>query len=453
MTESRMSTICLQPKLWFCVVFLVFPLYSSSDAVIIDLLVPADGSTTPDTRPASDPFINHVQDSSIPLPTQFVWSVQGNSRPFTYEIFISEDSIFDTTDIIASDLADTALPVWNLKINTAYLWKIRARDSLNSIVNSAVFSFKTPDVWPRMIYIDGTMNVRDIGGWPNKDGKTIRQGIFYRSAAFDGDYPVTPLGLSQLFSLGIVCEIDLRRSDENPQIVMPWLLHYVRPMTGSGDGVGKYLDGLQNTQGPVRDIFRAMADTQNYPMVLHCHVGADRTGTIAALVEALLGCSEQQMGLDFIWTSLSLNARHDTTSTDWHDVISYLKSFDTQDSTVQAGAWYYLQTVGVSVAELMAIRKFFLNDDRQPYPELSVDYRIIPGRHARCSPVCRFVAPSTQHAIVVKKGVRRVQLYTLSGKKIGEYSRACAEASGKIKTPLMAPGAYIIYEAEETIPQ
>jgi protein-tyrosine phosphatase len=428
----------------FIFILFVF-IYGSQDSVVIKLLVPAESSTTPDTRPTTNPFETHSVDLSIPLPISFAWSVSDTSKHFTYDVSVSEDSVFDNSDVVAGAFRDTLLPVWNLKMNTTYRWKVSAKDSLGVIRNSPVFSFKTPNLWPRLIYVDGTTNVRDIGGRLNKDSLMIKQGLFYRSAEYNVTYNVTTKGLAQLASLGIVCEIDLRNSGENPQIVMPWLRRYIRPVLDNGDGMYTYLNGLQNAQPVVRAVFREMADKYNYPMIIHCRIGADRTGTIVAVLEALLGCSEQQMGEDYIWTSVSAVGARDTATSDWRDIMSYLKSFDKKNGTVQAGAWNYLQVIGVSVDELMAIRKIFLNDDKQPFDKLSVSEHI-NFRHSIIRHSARqYFINVAQNTIVMKKGVRGMKVYDLSGKKIWECSRPHIQTTEKIKMPHLAAKPHIVY--------
>jgi protein-tyrosine phosphatase len=393
-------------------------LSSAENPVTLNLLAPAKGSVTPDTRPSNNPFMPHTLDSSIPAPTNFAWSIQGNAHSPSYTLSVSEDSIFDIADIIANNLTDTMFPVWNLKINTPYYWRISARDSQSNAWNSPVFSFTTPDAWPRMIYVDGTTNVRDIGGRRNMGGLMIRQGLFYRSAELNVGYSATPKGLEQLKKLGIVCEIDLRGTDENPQIAMPWLRRYVRPVDGSGGGISSYLDGLTRTAGLECVVFKELSDPVNYPLILHCRIGADRTGTIVAVLEALLGCSEQQMGQNYIWTSLSSVGLRDTASVDWHDVISYLKSFDKQNATVQAGAWNYLQSIGMTVKELIAIRKIFLGDDRQPFPALASLRQSNHSTTKKAHVNLHYLITSSRGPVAISLGTGPVRMFNLSGKAI-----------------------------------
>jgi protein-tyrosine phosphatase len=302
-----------------------------------------------------------------------------------------------------------------------------------------------------MIYIDGTTNVRDIGGQTASNGRIISQGLLYRSAAFNESYTVTQNGLQQLRSLGINCEIDLRNSGEDPKIILPWLIRYVRPVTDDGEGMDSYLNGLASTQCTIKAVFKEMADKRNYPMIVHCRLGADRTGTILALLEALLGCSELQMGRDYIWTSLSLIGLRDTASDDWRSVIYYLKSFDDQNTSIQLGAWNYLQVIGMSVDELINIRKIFINDDKQPFPKLSISEQNHFKHTSKQAVSWKYLANSSKSIIPMGSGTRRMQLFDLSGRKICEFSRKSSDKAEIIKTPFLASGIHIISSFKEIV--
>jgi protein-tyrosine phosphatase len=442
----------LKNLLMLCVVFFSIHQISVKSEVVPDTqfsvtaISPAIGSITPDTRPAADPFVTHAEgsDSSIPFPTSFCWSVSKKDLPITYTFFLSEDTAISASEAIVSGIKDTQFNAWNLKINTQYYWTILVNglDTTGIAFRSPLFSFKTPDLWPRMIRIDSTTNVRDIGGRVNMDGKMIGQGLFYRSAEFNQTYKTYPTGLDQLRRLGIVCEIDLRNRDENPQIVMPWLNKFIRPVTADGGGMDSYFSGLVNTPTTFRDVFKEMAIKQNYPMILHCRIGADRTGTVVGVLEALLGCSELQMGQDFIWTSLSKNGRRDTTDAAWNDAINYLKSFDKDGSaSVQQGSWNYLQSVGVSVNELISIRKIFLNDDHQPFPTLSVINH--NSRRQLLSGETHYSISLPGLAISNPEQLNTSKVYDLTGKRVYTAGKN-PNNSSELNNNRLTPGIHII---------
>jgi protein-tyrosine phosphatase len=406
--------------------FILAPfLYASPDSVSIcdtesiDLLSPRDSSTSPDTRPAGNPFIAHGDDGSIPAFTAFSWGGRCAAEPRSFAMFLSEDSVFTPADLVADGYRDTSIAIWNLKIKTPYYWKVCIADGQASTGCSPVFSFTTPDAWPRMIYLEGTTNVRDIGGRENTDGVMIQQGLFFRSAELNQNYPITAKGLEQLTRLGIVLDIDLRNKSESARPALPASFRYFHPITGSGAEILPYLNGLLNTTELYRDVFRVLADSRNYPVICHCLAGADRTGTVAALLEALLGNSQQQIGDDYQWTSLSVNGTRDTNSLDWRNAIAYIRSFDKLTSTVQAGAWYYLQAIGVKAHELVEIRKIFLGDGRQPFPELGV----IPRHAASKTPkpartIRKCFINQSRDAIFITKDAEQAALFNLSGRKM-----------------------------------
>jgi protein-tyrosine phosphatase len=426
------------------VFFIITQLYAVQNPVTIDLIIPANGSVTPDTRSSSDPLISHTQDSSIPSPTHFSWSVRGNTTSMAFDFFLSEDSLFGASDFSKKDITDTFLLVWNLKIDTRYFWKVSARDGQNALGESAIGFFTTNPAWPRMIYIDGATNIRDIGGRKTADGFLIRQGILYRSSEFNRTYTITEKGIEQLKQLHIACDIDLRRKDENPGPALSESVRYVNTVDSLGAGILQYKEGLISTGAIYAIVFKALADQRNYPGVFHCYAGADRTGTVAALLEAILGCSEKQMGEDYQWTSLSTHGVKDTISDNWKGTVSYLKSFDEKDSTVQAGACYYLLKQGLTIDDIISIRKIFIGDDRIPF-YVSVknpSRRSIASRKFKM--IDRLLCSSPGLIPSIKKGTRKAVLFNCQGKKIAELNGPDFYAQAKAKLFNVRPGAYVI---------
>jgi protein-tyrosine phosphatase len=421
---------------------------SPFDSVSISLLIPKDSSISPDTRPASDPFTVHTGDSSIPFPTMFAWSSHGTSGPLSYAMSLSEDSVFTASDLVADKFSDTFIAIWNLMIGTPYYWKVCASDSHAGAWCSQVFSLKTPDLWPRVIFVDGTTNARDIGGRRNMDGVMIRQGLFYRSAELNQNYTVTEKGIRQLMQLGIVLDIDLRNQSEHARPALPAPVRYFHPISDSGAEIIAYLPGLVTTPGLYRDVFKVLADARNYPLICHCLAGADRTATVAALLEALLGNSQQQIGDDYQWTSLSVNGVRDTNSINWKNTITFIRSFDRQNGTVQAGAWNYLQTIGMTVDELMAIRKLFLGDNRQPFPNLSAYLPASPAKPAHLPR--KYVLYPSRNAILIERGMNRAVVFNLAGKKLfdGTFHTA-ADMLWKIPTWL-GHGVHVLFVYGQT---
>jgi hypothetical protein len=348
---------------YIVLLLLVLPSFIRADTCRIDLVGPENGGMAPDTRPAADPFTAHSSDLSIPLPTQLTWTAQGDCGPNGYCVHIGEQPWPGALHLAAANCILQQLPVWNLKNGTTYYWQVTAVDSAAVLYASPICSFRIPAVWPRMVRIDGTSNARDIGGCINRLGRTIRQGRLYRSAELYPNFQVTALGLMQVRDLGIAAEIDLRGSGEDSTRVLPADIRYHRPCGTTGYMYG-YWYGLQNCAPIYLAVFQELARRENYPLLLHCWAGMDRTGTVAALLEAMLDYTDQQIALDYQWSSLSVNGtRGDTLSaywTEWNDLLTGLKAYDPAGGTLPQGARNYLQAIGLTAAEIDSIRSIFL---------------------------------------------------------------------------------------------
>jgi protein tyrosine phosphatase (PTP) superfamily phosphohydrolase (DUF442 family) len=422
-----------------------------------DLIVPADSSISIDTRTATPPFMQHLNDMSIPLPTTFSWTVSGIDANPRYDLYLSEDTALDSRALYNADATTPTLPVWNLKIGTRYYWRIAVKSAGQEIRTTARFTFRTPMLWPRMIWVDGATNVRDIGGRVNGAGVTIRQGLCYRTSEFNQNHVITPLGLSQIKALGIVCEIDLRFDDENPQAALGPTVRYFRPRSDVG-GLVAYQYGLQNYGPQYRDVFRQMAKAANYPLVFHCRAGADRAGTVAALLEALLGCSEKQMAEDYQWTSLSVYGPRDSASSMWRGVITEIRAYAGEGGELRAGVRNYLVYNGLTVAELDSIEDILLarsvppdpdpEPEPEPEPEPDPPDTLQPPRISATFIHSRWCMLG-QAPLNLNRTVREIAIYSSTGRKLWEYLPGSATHIAKIKPPAALRGVGVVRWVEE----
>lgn len=176
----------------------------------------------------------------------------------------------------------------------------------------------------RNINITGIQNFRDLGGYKSsKTEKNIRWGMLYRSAQIDS---IAPCTLQELQSIGIKTIIDLRTKEEYsnlPQLddkfhtvhipiaaaKMDSILQDVQDEKISPDTIYRlvkdtYQDLVNKYQKEIKEVFTLLLDADNYPILIHCTTGKDRTGIISALILASLGVNEEVMMDDY---SLSNN--------------------------------------------------------------------------------------------------------------------------------------------------
>ena len=268
-------------------------------------------------------------DCSIPAPVVFSWEADSDA---VLQIALSGD--FETAVHEVSACGEIA--VYNLEIGKTYDWRICAGDTV-----SEVRTFTTEARVPRWIYVDGTTNVRDMGGWKTADGGRIRQGLLYRGSEFDTHTEVTDAGIRELCCrLGVKTDLDLRgevvgiRSDSPLGADVAYRLVPIRA----------YDEYLKETE-PYPVIFGILADRSNYPIYFHCWGGADRTGCLACMIEALCGVSEADQDLDYELTSLSAWGKRSCLGEGWQMYVHGLAAFG---ETRQEQARAFLRRAGVS---------------------------------------------------------------------------------------------------------
>jgi hypothetical protein len=107
-----------------------------------------------------------------------------------------------------------------------------------------------------------------------------------------------------------------------------------------------------------RQLFSTLAVKENYPIYMHCTGGADRTGTVSFLLNAMLGVSELECIQDYELTSFSVYEERNTRSGPY---AKYYEEFRAQldayaGDTLQEKAEAYLIRIGVTKAEIDSIK-------------------------------------------------------------------------------------------------
>ena len=293
-------------------------------------------------------------DRSQPRPVEFAWekpAIEGDS--LRYELLIAKDEEF-SNPLRFKDLKTTSARVLNLEIGTQYYWKVTAARKEQKLAVSSVGEFTTHPQAPRWLSIPGITNVRDIGGWTTPEGQRIRQGMVYRSSEMNSHLELTTQGKDILLNqLGIRTDLDLRGSDEDREPALQGTRYINVPLQ-------PYAHIAEDLYKPMyRQVFQVLADPAVYPVIIHCWGGADRTGTVIFLLEALLGVDLKSLIRDYELTSLSIWGERRHTSDEFSAFLEYLAQ---QGTSIQEFVENYLQSVGVSTAELATIRKMLVSE-------------------------------------------------------------------------------------------
>ena len=230
--------------------------------------------------------------------------------------------------VFEQTVATNCVEVDSLEIATEWEWTVSAGS------DKLVSRFKTEDRLPRLVRMTGSNNCRDIGGRRGLGGRRIRQGLVYRTAGLNSNAPVEYYSTDEILELekaGKLKEMGhtgralhrklkngeklsshakknrlvkrkcfapgkRRFTDEEVARILKavtWFHISYRAYSGAFTEEGLAIN---------KKVFDVFMDDKNYPIVFHCIGGADRTGTVAMLLEALLGVPEEELWRDYLTT-------------------------------------------------------------------------------------------------------------------------------------------------------
>ena len=228
----------------------------------------------------------------------------------------------------------------------------------------------------------GIGNVRDLGGLPGRGGRTVKRGLVYRSAGLNANAQYRVPGTKNKIlpkdqwkgpgasrvseklkkhiveELGVRTDLDLRTDGE------------VFGMTGSplGEKVkwvrvsSSEYKGMASETGRaafVRD-FRLFLDEANYPIVFHCIAGADRTGSLACILNGLLGVDADLLHRDWQYTWTGRDKPVAAPEKRWQSLMEVFDACkgETLNDRIEA----YVLACGITADEIARFRAIMLGN-------------------------------------------------------------------------------------------
>ena len=208
-----------------------------------------------------------------------------------------------------------------------------------------------------------TSNFRDVGGW-DCDGGTVKYGLLYRSgnlAASDEDLVIN--------QLGIKAEIDL--TADATSAYGNKLRFYCAP---------SYAMYTLNDKVAWKTNLKALFDNVNYgdPVVFHCSMGADRTGTFALICEGLLGVSQSDMDKDYELTSFyaerARNKNYQGGTSDWAHLVAQVNALE--GSNFRDKCVNFVLSLGFTIDDINAYRQAMIEGTPEVLSSAVTEYTV-----------------------------------------------------------------------------
>lgn len=341
--------------------------------------------------------ITYPYRADIPVPYTVKWNHRDDAMRTTVAVDTKEIGTVNRFGMLTYDATGfDNYPLYNLIPNTTYFYKVTHIMSDGSLVEAKSGRFKASGEPWRLLYIDGTQNVRDLGGWACFGGRTVKYGNIIRGAAFsDSSYPelmLTGKGRRALGSLKVQAELNLGAFDTETSIAANCVYKKI--------GYSNYATAI--TDETARANFKAALEwiveclNASKPIYMHCQGGCDRTGTLSFLLLGLLGVSESDLAKEYelsSFSSIGFGRRRTTTkAVDTYDYVGMVEAIKAYSGDTISDKFYNFAITGcgISADTITSFRNLMLTESQNAPTLTSITAAFAQGD--------RIVYPSTSLA-------------------------------------------------------
>lgn len=248
-----------------------------------------------------------------PKPIVLTWQWRGRANP-TFSVNVYQ--LPENRLVFSEEGAEQRMEVRNLMHGCRYRWTVGCETFGGKVQAEGEFAVAADA--PRIIDLPRIYNMRDIGGKVGLDGRRVRQGLLYRSAGFndnataEGEEPSAWRPATSrsdaadaaeiVRATGLRTDLDLRNRWETHGMTNSPLGCVVKWVQSSSRAYGEM--NRADAKEAFAKVFRTVNDPDNLPLAFHCITGADRTGTVAYILGAVLGVSDADLVADWETTAL-----------------------------------------------------------------------------------------------------------------------------------------------------
>ena len=309
-------------------------------------------------------------------PLNLRWKVSNGKGRYALEIAYDESftDLYATYEDLRASIS--SLDVYNLVPGT-YYYRVKGDNAV-----SEIDSFSIKGTLRTIDTNDAIINMRDLGGWKIDDTHRVKYSLLYRSASWAG---IDKACESRLKALSMKTELDIRYSTSSADYSASQ--HAISGISFLNYGMGQY-DSIvpgagryyEDAKANLKNIFDVLGKKESYPLTFHCSAGADRTGTLAFLINGLLGVDYSDLCKDFEltsyynsrrWRSNIVDGKFDDTGVMQDDSDNYVafgllysqmvKHYKTEEGSLSGAIENYLKSAcSISQATIDSIKEILI---------------------------------------------------------------------------------------------
>ena len=245
------------------------------------------------------------KDQPLPVPIKLK-----NALGVESKLYVSESDDYADAKVMDIEADVDSINVWNLIPGRTYNWKLEYEDAQGQTGVAESGKFKTTGTL-RMLKIDNVFNVRDMGGWIGLGGNPMKYGQIVRGSRLNVNGSSTKMitedGIKEIRWVGMRSELDMRDPGDSQNATYAFFSkNNDSPLFSVQGAYNSRIATFANSNQSITGVNKLIEWLkEGKPVYLHCSVGADRTGTVAYLVGALCGMSEDALCKEFELTSFS----------------------------------------------------------------------------------------------------------------------------------------------------
>ena len=212
--------------------------------------------------------------------------------------------------------------IYNLIPGQTYYWELNSDTDIYGYVKA------TAEGNRRILETGSVGNTRDLGGMTiDLDEDGTPEGVVKYGKLFRGEKLGTvSSAVTYLEQLGVTEEVDLRAASEISSSEVKLTLDKNYELKHYQIDKERYSSNYNTTRTAIKNTMQDVVDGKN--IFFHCRIGADRTGTMAYILEGLLGVPEEERLQDYELTVFSgLINRHRYYATDPTSSVSKTEKF------------------------------------------------------------------------------------------------------------------------------